>query len=396
MSGYVEHIRNEAFAAKLALTYSEFFDGISPVKQRVSLRISDNALEIKNVETMQVTRWPLKSIREVPDLSDKAAVIFAGDNEDPARLVIREAEALQTLVESGAPLHRLRGPRGQLRRLGVMGVIAAACFGGLLFGLVPWFANAAAERIPAEAEIAMGQELFNQIYVGTGSSVCTAPDGVAALETMQARLTSGADLPLPLTLRVVRNGTVNATALPGGQVTIHSALIEAAESPDEVAAVLAHEIGHVAHRDGTRGQLRAMGSYGLIGLLFGDVFGFSAAAGVTGAVLDASYTRDAEARADAFAHEMLETADVSPAALGTFFERLAAAEGDMDLGLLRHLSTHPETLERIEAARHAGEVSAATGTILSDGEWASLRTICSIDGSGGALDGEIPPDGGKL
>ncbi|MEM9754592.1 MAG: M48 family metallopeptidase [Pseudomonadota bacterium] len=377
--------RNEDFAAKLALTYAELFDGVSPLKQRVSLRVAGDVLELKNVETHAVSRWSLADIREVPDQSDGEALMLAPSDADPARLLIREVEAIRALVETGAPMPPLSGPTGQLKRLGIMGVLAAACFSGLLFGLVPWFADRAAAHIPPEAEVALGRELFDTIYTARGASECRGPAGIAALEKMEARLIAGFDLPVPLEVRVVRHPEINATATMGGQVTLHSALLAAAETPDEVAAVLAHEIGHVANRDVTRAQLRAMGSYGLIGLLFGDVTGLSAAAGVTTAVVDASYSRAAEAEADAYAFRMMADAGLSPAALGSFFARLEASGETVELGVFRHLSSHPELMGRIQAAEAAGAAAPSTGSILSDAEWAALQSICQ---SGGGL----PPE----
>lgn len=386
MSGDVQMgLRNEEFAAKLALTYAELYDGISPVKQRVSLRIKGDLLELKNVATQAVSNWSLAQMREVQDTSEEMSMTFAANDEDPARLVIYEVEALRALAMTGARFEPLRGPRGQVRNVAVMGVIAAACFGGLLFGLIPWFADRAAETIPVEAEARLGQEAFQLYYLAGGMSECLAPDGRAALDTMEARLTDGIDMPMPLHVRVVRDPSINATALPGGHITLHMGLIQNAESPEEVASVLAHEIGHVVNRDGTRAQIRAMGSYGLVGLLFGDALGIGAIAGgsaIASAVIDASYSREAEEIADVYAHEMMRNAGLPPEAMGDFFGRLLADMPEMEMGALRHLSTHPELRARIEAAEAAGAVSVSSGPpVLSDAEWASLQNICQ--GGGG-------------
>jgi len=383
MSGVQMALRNEAFAAKLALTYAELYDGISPEKQRVSLRINDGVLELKNVETHVMTRWSLGKMREVPDQSDENSMTFAADNYDPARLVVREVEGLRALAKTGARFDPLTGPRGQMIRLALMAILAFGGISGILFGLVPWFANRAAATIPVAAETRLGEQIFGQIYTGRGLSVCEAPEGVAALSAMEQRLTDGFDLPMPLTVQVVRDPTVNATALPGGYVTIHEGLLRDAEDPAEVAAVVAHEIGHVVHRDGTRAHLRGMGSFGTIGLLFGDVFGVFGAA-IASQVVDASYSREAERDADAFAYEMMENAGLPPGAMGNFFARLQAEMGpDADMGALRHLSTHPELVERIEASAAAEALSTSSGPpVLSDAQWTALQGICAGGATG--------------
>lgn len=388
MSGGIQMApRNEAFAAKLALTYAELYDGVSPVKARVSLRIKDDVLELKNVQTHAVSTWRLSNMREVPDQSDENALTFAPDNYDPARLIVREVTAIRELARTGERFEPLAGPRGQLIRLVLVAVLAIGGISGLLFGLIPWFADRAAARIPVAAEVALGQQVFDRVYVASGASECRDPAGLAAVATMQARLTDGVDIPIPLTLRVVREPSVNATAVPGGHVTIHEGLLRSAESPEEVAAVVAHEIGHVVHRDGTRAHLRNLGSYGVVGMVFGDMFGLSGSF-IAEALVDASYSREAETQADAFAHEMMSNAGLPPDAMGSFFTRLQQELGaSADMGALRHLSSHPEIVERIEAASAAGAAAGPVGPpVLTEAEWDAMRNICGGAALGAAED----------
>ena len=77
------------------------------------------------------------------------------------------------------------------------------------------------------------------------------------------------DLPYPLNVEVVEDETVNALALPGGNIVIFSGLIDAAESENELAFVLAHEMGHFANRD----HLTSMGRGLVFVVLNSVVFG---------------------------------------------------------------------------------------------------------------------------
>ena len=387
MSGVQMAPRNEAFAAKLALTYAELYDGISPARSRVSLRINGDILEMKNVQTQAVIRWRLAEMREVPDQSDETSLTFAADNYDPARLIVREVEAIRALAQTGARFEPLTGPRGQLIRLALMAILAVGGISGLIFGLTPWFAERAAARIPVAAEVALGQQVYDDIYPARGAAECLNPDGLAAVAAMEERLTDGIDLPLPLSIRVVRDPSVNATAAPGGHVTLHEGLIRSAESPEEVAAVLAHEIGHVVHRDGTREYLRNLGNFGVVGLLFGDVFGLSGSFFAT-ALVNASYSREAERQADAYAHEMMRAAELPPGALAEFFRRLRAEMGeDADMGVFVHLSTHPELLDRIEAAA-AAETGIVGAPVLTDAQWQAMQAMCAGPAGAAGADAE--------
>ena len=77
-------------------------------------------------------------------------------------------------------------------------------------------------------------------------------------------------------------------------------LIDKAETPDELAGVIAHEIGHVAHRDGTRSVLQAAGLSFLFGMLLGDFVGGGAVVFAAKTILQTSYSREVEAAADAY------------------------------------------------------------------------------------------------
>ena len=169
---------------------------------------------------------------------------------------------------------------------------------------------------------------------------------------------------------------INAFALPGGYVVFFDGLIQAAGSPDEVAAVFAHEIGHVAARDPTRIALRTAGSVGVLGLLFGDFAGGAVVLFLANRLVQAEYTQDAEASADAFAHERLRDAGLPPSALAGLFRTLRKEYGDSD-GIAAHFVSHPALGDRIAAAEAATEGMAATLVpSLTEDEWRALRGIC--------------------
>ncbi len=78
-----------------------------------------------------------------------------------------------------------------------------------------------------------------------------------------------------MTAGVLPTSVPNAFALPGGKVFVLKGLLDKAESPDELAGILAHELGHLKHHDNMRGLIYNGGTSFLIGLLFGDVTGSS-------------------------------------------------------------------------------------------------------------------------
>ena len=86
---------------------------------------------------------------------------------------------------------------------------------------------------------------------------------------------------------------------PGGHVYVFEGLLAKSETPDELAGVIAHEMGHVVHRDGTRAVLESAGLSFLFGMMLGDFVGGGAVVIAAKTVLSSSYSRHAEAAADA-------------------------------------------------------------------------------------------------
>ncbi len=151
---------------------------------------------------------------------------------------------------------------------------------------------------------------------------CSTPDGDRALQRMLTRVESVSDVHLPLRVQVLDHKMINAFALPGGQIVLFRGLIDKADSPEEVAGVLAHEIGHVVNRDPTRIALRSAGSAGLLGLLLGDFTGATVTVALSEALLRSGYQREAEAAADDFANAALSAQGLPTKPFAGFFLKL--------------------------------------------------------------------------
>src|SRR5688572_7259933 len=157
----------------------------------------------------------------------------------------------------------------------------------------------------------------------------------------------------------MRDHTINAFALPGGFVGVHTGLLLAAESESEVASVLAHEVAHVTQRHIARmlGQqqqmqlpmLAALAAAVLLGRSRPDLASGAVAAASAGAAQSQlSYSRDFEREADRIGFQALEAAGFDVHAMGSFFEKLQRGTRAMDDGSVPgYMRTHPVTTERI-------------------------------------------------
>jgi Zn-dependent protease with chaperone function len=189
---------------------------------------------------------------------------------------------------------------------------------------------------------------------------------------MVGRLETAAALPVTLKLKVVRRKEANAMALPGGYIYVFEGLIKDAISPDEVGGVIAHEIGHVAHRDGMRSVLQAGGLAFVFGLVLGDFVGGGAIIIAAKTVLQLRYSREVEADADRFAVDLMEKAGADARALGVILMRIA---GETENGI-KILANHPATKERAVWIETAAR-SKTHAPLLDEAGWAALRRICS-------------------
>ena len=365
-------------------TFADFCDGKSAIIHRTQLQIMEAApdpvLQLM-MPDQSVLHWPLDAVRSIPDQAGRGQMVITSNAMPLSRLTVSDA-AMQQVLRARCRNLRQRPPvRGRLRIFG-WSLAALASVALIVFVLVPVMADQLAEFLPPEGEKALGDTTFEQIRSALSQSefnpvmICDDENGAAALALMQARLEDQSDLPYPLTVHVLDHEMVNAFALPGGRVVLFRGLIDAAEHPDEVAAVFAHEIGHVVNRDPARGALRSAGSIGVLGLIFGDFAGGAAVLFMVERLIDATYSQKAEAGADRFAHEALARAGMSPDALAVFFERLRDRYGDSE-GIVAHFMAHPSLGNRITAARDA----ASTGRepirpSLGEQDWQDLRGIC--------------------
>lgn len=143
----------------------------------------------------------------------------------------------------------------------------------------------------------------------------------------------------------------NAFALPSGDIVIFDQLVELAENDDEVAGVIAHELGHVVYRHGVRQLIQSSVVSFVLGIYLGDIS--SIAAGLGALVLESRYSRDFEREADDYAARSMLAAGRGTEPLAAMLERMDQAHGAKGRAASgwEGLSTHPDTAERVTRLR---------------------------------------------
>ncbi len=354
----------------------QFLSGTHASPQEVTVTVDEDIGALTWVDGEGETHsWPFPVIREVPDQAGRDIMVLRNYYDPVQRLILPDREITPRL-----PNRTHRAPVTKRGRLIAWAVAALASVALIIGVLVPRMADQMALLIPTEGERALGETTLGQIRAAldeTGLApvpVCDGAPGLAALSAMTDKLTFHVDLPVELNVVVLDHDMVNAFALPGGYVVLFDGLINAARTPEELAAVMAHEIGHVVSRDPTRHALRSAGSIGVLGLLFGDFAGGAAVLFLTERLINAQYSQAAEETADIFAHELMRLAEIPPSALADMFRRFQELGGDAE-GIMAHLSSHPQLRDRIQAAEATEQVQAVS-TLLDPAAWNALRAIC--------------------
>jgi predicted Zn-dependent protease len=343
---------------------ARFFDGARAAAHEVAPRLAADALLISTNDGIVLATWPIAGI-VVRDRPDRSGIVTLSFGEAPARLLIQDPALLHALAKAGV---RLSSPRQWRPRhwIALVGALIAVLVGGaLLLDLLP---RIVAVLLPVTWEDHLG--MLVERSAAQDHHRCIGPDGQRALDTLVARLRQAGGIDRQVRIAVLDDPMVNAVTLPGGRILVMRGLIDEADDGAEVAGVIAHEMGHIAHRDPTTLLLRRMG-LGMVAATLGWNDALGGAANLAQDFLALSYSRRAEAAADAAAQQYLSRAGLRADGLGRFFARQETLE-DHDGGI-PWLATHPPTEQRRALATR----STAGMPPFSDAEWAALRDICN-------------------
>lgn len=219
-----------------------------------------------------------------------------------------------------------------------------------------WFVKLAAAAVPVSFEISAGDKLFEQMMI-TKKVVKNAEIDAQLKQITDPLLAGISDRRYPFTFHVIEDPTLNAFAMPGGHVVLHSGLLLAADRAEEVAGVLAHEIAHVTGRHSIRNIIASAGLYLALSAVVGDVSGLLGVLADNSAVLlDRKFSRDFEREADAVGWDYLICGGIDPGGMVSFFEKMEREEqkqqeklpgGSSVAKALEFVGTHPATRERI-------------------------------------------------
>ncbi len=369
-----------------------YYDGLTATPRSVTCRIqgteASGFFEITDLELdHEVAHWPQDSLFPVPG---KTGELRLASTSAPAgaRVVFSDHKTAAS-VRKELPIlarHRKRHSGRQFRVIGLSSMAMASVVLAYIYG-IPLLAGQIVGLIPPEMETRFGDKIVvqmaNALEETGGLELCDPdPESLAnqAIKRFAEAALEGTDAPFDVSVQVVANKIPNAFALPGGRAFYFQGLLDKTETADEFAGVMAHEIGHVVHRDGMQQLIATAGTGLLVGFVLGDITGLSVAGTVGAALINTSFSRDAERDADRFSVEVAQRRSFQPTGLADLLDRVS--EDDTSARIFALLSTHPLTQERRAALEAIDPLEVAPVPAFSEEEWRAIKTMCSASGTG--------------
>lgn len=353
-----------------------YTDGQTGHRREITAHLGSGGLNILDAGGHLLAEWPYGTLRLVEEVYAGQPVRLKEGRKGVARLTFIDHTVLDALADKARHLRR-RDFRhhNTVRRAAAWTAALVLAVVGFIYGL-PLAAEPIAAMMPLKWEEALGRTVRQQAMTlfGGGAKTCSSnAEGRAALNRLVNRLAGTVKTRYRFRIVVVDHSLVNAFATPGGYVVVFRGLIDKTPTPEGLAGVLAHEMGHVIERHTTEAIVKAIGLGVVLGAVVGD------ASSIGGAVRDLasdlmtkSYGRSAEREADRIGVTMLNRANIRGDGFADFFSRMAKIQGPRN-GVLSYFATHPSSAERANEVRR---MATGRGPAMSAADWRAIKAIC--------------------
>jgi predicted Zn-dependent protease len=323
-------------------TNAVFYDGASSVSQEIELIVDEkNNLLVFGSSSIGLTKWPIEDVT----FHYSGDIINIHYGSYPVQILKLEDEQFITYLNDYLKENDQLGWYQKLINLGTQFhvIIAVAILSIIVLGylyLLPFVAEKAVVLIPESYDIEMGESFFNQ-YIEY-NEIDSSKTNALNLFAEQLHLNNTKKLKFT----VVESETVNAFALPDGNIIVFTGLLNLMENYDELAGLIGHEVTHVNQRHSMKMMCRNVSGYLFVSAILSDVNGIMAAVGDNINSLNSlSYSRGFEQQADEEGLELMFQNKINPEGMTKLFERLQSKN---EIDIPQFLSSHPITENRID------------------------------------------------
>jgi predicted Zn-dependent protease len=346
-----------------------YYDGLVALRRPARVELGAAELNIDMVGRATLI-WPYAGLRFDAD----------GSYGEPVRIEHGSAEAL--VIESHDFVEALR-QHGVARRAIPLDLrrwpavlICCIAIAAIASTLYAWGVRLASEEAARFMPASMEKRLGNAVVRIMAPERARCPDSAGQLQRVVDRLQAATGSKQQFQVIYVNQGIVNAFAAPGGYIVVFRGLLDQAESAEEFAGVLAHEMQHVLLKHSTRALAREFSGRALFSLMAIDSGGTPTAIQASVRLANLSYQRSDEEAADLQGAALLARAHMNSGGLATILRRLASSSPSSG-SALAYLSNHPATEDRIDALEAETRKYNQGASLMSPDEWSSARDVCS-------------------
>jgi beta-barrel assembly-enhancing protease len=339
------------------------FDGKSATKHHVDVELTPQEIILK-LTGREPIRWPYSHLRwtakTIPFYVEHRA---DDENIEPLEtLVVEDRDFYESFSRIAPESFSVAEKESSFSwKLYTAGILILIFFAYGLIKVAPTFlADKMVAKIPIDWEVTIGQSILSMLPVEEHPN----EEVIAILQDIVDLLKQslvGNPPPYDLKVFILPVRQSNALALPGGPIVIFEGLLHEAESPEELAGVLAHEIQHILLRHSTRGVLRYLSKDMLVTLFLGDVNSvMEGIVELTGELDTLGLSREMEAEADKKGMELILSANINPHGMIRIFEKLTrdhllpevltkekATTENKDMEISSFFSSHPSGRNRL-------------------------------------------------
>ena len=333
-----------------------YYDGKTPQPYPAQVNLDPGQLRITYQtpdQSVPITVYWQPSRMQIDTFSDAGTTSLSYGNHFTQKLEVPDPD-FKNFVDTQYPLTVVAAPAEVLpvSTIPLWFWISGVTLLVSLFGFYTWglsyLADKATWMIPQSTDEYLGKRVYQQVMKNTepASTLTKYMQGFRR------------QLKIPSTYKwqvsVIQDKNANAFALPGGYIVVHHGILKKMQQPEELAALLGHESGHVQNRHTTQTLFRSLGSYLFVSYFLGDILGISTILVENADVLkNLEYSRHLEEEADAFGFKVLQQNRINPQGMIQLFQRLKQEEKASDnTQTEKFLSTHPPLDSRMQTIRN--------------------------------------------
>ncbi|TAF41662.1 MAG: hypothetical protein EAZ52_03980 [Alphaproteobacteria bacterium] len=340
--------------------HTTFYDGMHAVARAVDVSVFATGIEICDKEQHRKFFCSYENLH-IMDVPRDGQSGYAHCTQFPeSQLLLDDA-----LFRAIKPHVQTKTPWNIIAMIGILVVLV----GLIVFVTIPASAPVIAAMIPATVEKRLGALVFDEIK--RGKLVC--PQDAQPHMMLQSLVDdfAHANNIAPVNIVIVHSSEINAFALPARQIVLFDGLLQQTATPEALAGVIAHEIGHVAYNHSMESFVRILG----MGLIVEVATGGGGTMLFLGSELYHNvYSREKEQQADEFAARAMHAKQYDVHKVADFFARSVKEESGL-LEQFSWLSTHPTHQSRIDFFTSYPQEHSSRTPVMTDAQWRVLQKM---------------------